>query len=90
MRSSLGIVEVRNHLSLAPIQLTFEQHGFELHMSTYVRISFNKYAISSLYPQVLYPQIQPTTDVEGQRYALMYAMLYMDLSVHRFSYAPGS
>ena len=34
------------------IQLTLEQHGFELHGSTFMSIFFNKYAVISLHLQI--------------------------------------
>lgn len=54
------------------IQLTLEQHGFELCESIYMWILKNKYPVTPLYLQVLHPQIQPTANVTGQPYKLFY------------------
>ena len=54
-------------LAQRQIQLTLEQHGFELHGSIQMQIFFNKYTIGPLYLHILYswvwhPQIQPDLD----------------------------
>lgn len=43
------------------VQLSFEQHKFELHRSSHLRFFF-QYTVNHLYHQISHPQIQPTSD----------------------------
>lgn len=58
------------------IQLTLEQHGFELRESTYMQICFNKNTVDLQHPLVSLPWIQLTVDCT-EYFQLMVGNLWM-------------
>lgn len=64
-------------------QLTLKKHRFELHRSTYMWSFFINTS------RVFFMHSWESTDAEGQLYALIYANIIGDLSIHRFWYPWG-
>lgn len=50
------------HVVLSKIQLTLEQHGFEVHRSSNTPMFLSKYTVGPPHSQVLHLWIQPTSD----------------------------
>lgn len=65
------------------VQLTLEQYKIELGRSTYTFFFFYKYTFGPMNPRGRNPQLR-IAGVEDLLYALLYAILYRDLSIHGF------